>query len=102
MTRNQEIRKEVLLQLYGMRPLPKINPWRRGEHAAALKEAEGEDLTRGHIDSWGRRGFKKWEPEQDRLEDMKAQRESAFEVARQTDGSLQQASLAMAASQIYE
>ena len=91
------LRAQVNLKLRDNVPVAKINSWLHTEHAAALKEAEVEDLNRGHIDSWRRRGFKKWEREQERLEDMKAQREFAFEMARQNDGSRQQASLAMAA-----
>jgi len=55
MTRNQEIRKEVLLQLYGMRPLP-LSPFsiarraRRAQFDFTEKEIKAEcEFLRGQV-----------------------------------------------------
>ena len=80
----------------------KIVSWLKTEHPEAVKEAElGEDMVR-NISNWRQGGYAEWELQQARLADMRAQQEFAFELARQSNGSVQAASQAMAASQIYE
>lgn len=69
---------------------------------AALGPA-GADLNDQNLTAWKEGGYQDWLAEQQRLEDMKAKREFAFEIVKQNEGSkLHEAGLQLAASQLYE
>src|SRR5205085_7501750 len=67
-----------------------------------LKAAGIENLKPLNVSRWRCNGYQKWVRREERLEEMRAQQEFALELAAQNDNSLQRASVAMAASQIYE
>lgn len=55
------------------------------------------------VGSWYYGGYRDWLREQERLEEMRAQRDFAFELASQhVGGSVQEAGLRLAASQLFE
>ena len=96
------LRQKVNLMLQDNVPGTKIAAWLSREHAAELKAAGIEEITCLNISWWRRKGHQKWVQQQQRLEDMRARQEFAMELARRGDNSLQEATLVMAASQIYE
>ena len=56
-----------------------------------------------NVTNWRDGGYQDWLKEQSRLNDMQAKREFAMEIVRQNEGSkLQEATLHLAASQLYE
>src|SRR5438093_3219155 len=91
---NQKLRDNVAAS--------KIAAWLQAEHGPAVKEAGLGRSIRRNISAWRQGGYADWERQQERLEEMRAQQEFAFQLACKTDGSLQAANLAIAASQIYE
>lgn len=60
-------------------------------------------VTELNVSHWRDGGYQDWLAEQSRLDDMAAKREFALEIVRQNEGSkLQEATLHLAASQLYE
>ena len=60
-------------------------------------------LFEQNLTNWKDGGHQDWLKEQERLEDMAAKREFAFQIVKENDGSkLHEANLHLAASQIYE
>lgn len=56
-----------------------------------------------NVTNWRDGGYKEWLGERQRLEDMRFKRELALEIVRQNEGSkLQEATLHLASSQLYE
>ena len=84
------------------------NALRDGQpYAAIIKklvaEGAGDDLNEQNLTNWKEGGFVDWTKEQERLEDMAAKRDFAMEVVKQNEGSkLHEATLHLAASQLYE
>lgn len=72
----------------------------------ALKDAgvKPEALPNAdNLSSWRKGGFLEWKDQRLRLEEMKARREFAYEIARENEGSkIHEANLQVVASQIYE
>ncbi len=63
----------------------------------------GPRLNEQNVSNWKDGGHKDWMCDQERLEDMAAKREFALEVVSQNEGSkLHEATLHLAASQLYE
>jgi len=96
------LRREVNQKLDDNVPPQKIADWLRATQPElrALKSAE---LLAKSISVWRNNGgYAEWVRQRERLEEMKAQREIAFEIAREADGSVEAANLAIAASHIYE
>lgn len=61
------------------------------------------DLNEQNLTNWKEGGHQDWLQEQERLADMAAKREFAFQIVKENDGSkLHEANLHLAASQIYE
>jgi hypothetical protein len=72
-------------------------------YKSVIAELALEDVNEDNVSLWHKGGHQDWLKEQDRLEDMQAKREFALEIVRQNEGSqLHQASLQLAASQLYE
>jgi len=75
-------------------------------YAQVIKVAEKHDvfgLNEQNLTNWKEGGYQEWLREQERLSDMQAKREFAMEVVRQNEGSkLHEATLQLAASQLYE
>lgn len=73
---------------------------------AGERDANGdpiEPLNDQNVTNWREGGFREWLKEQERLADMRHKREFALEIVRQNEGSkLQEATLHLAASQLYE
>ena len=73
---------------------------------AIIKFLESKDVfgvTEMNVTNWRQGGHQDWLTEQSRLQDMQAKREFALEIVRQNEGSkLHEASLQLAASQLYE
>jgi len=72
-----------------------------------LQQAGHADLNavfnEQNLSNWKEGGYQDWLTEQERLADMSSKREFALEIVRQNEGSkLHEASLHLAASQIYE
>jgi Protein of unknown function (DUF3486) len=56
-----------------------------------------------NVTNWVQGGFKDWQAEQQRLDDMRFKREMALEIVRQNEGGkIQEAALQIASSQLYE
>ncbi len=74
--------------------------------ARIIKFLESKDIfgvNEQNITNWRAGGYQDWLKEQSRLDDMKAKREFALEIVRQNEGSkLHEATLHLAASQLYE
>jgi hypothetical protein len=96
------LRLQVNLKLRDHVPSRLIVAWLHQEHLATLKEIGIETFNLQNISTWRLSGFKKWEAQQERLEEMSAQREIAIQIAQRGDGSLQAANLVMVASQVNE
>jgi hypothetical protein len=76
---------------------------RHGQVAEWLAENGHPGINRLAVASWYHGGHQDWLLEQERLEEMRAQRDFAFELARQhAGGSVQEAGLRLAASQLFE
>lgn len=80
---------------------------RNGELAreviAYLDKNEIRGVTEMNVTNWRQGGYQDWLKEQARLEDMAAKREFAMEIVKQNEGSkLHEATLHLAASQLYE
>ncbi len=61
------------------------------------------EVNEQNLTNWKDGGHQDWLKEQERLEDMQAKREFAFQIVKENDGSkLHEANLHLAASQIYE
>lgn len=61
------------------------------------------DINEQNVTNWKDGGYQDWCNEQSRLDDMRAKREFALEIVAQNDGSkLHEATLHLAASQLYE
>ena len=73
---------------------------------AGERDANGEAIeipNDQNITNWREGGHREWLKEQERLADMRHKREFALEIVRQNEGSkLQEATLHLAASQLYE
>lgn len=90
-----EVRKEVNVML------------RDGKTAkAVIKFLESKDVfgvSEQNVTNWREGGYQDWLNEQTRLEEMQFKREFAMEIVRQNQGSqLQEATLHLAASQLYD
>lgn len=76
------------------------------KYSAVIKFLEKNDvfgLNEQNITNWHQGGYQEWLKEQERLADMQAKREFAFEIVRSNEGSkLHEANLHLAASQLYE
>ena len=60
-------------------------------------------LNETNVSNWKDGGYEDWRKQQERLEDMRLKREFAMEIVKQNEGGkLHEASLQLAASQIYE
>jgi hypothetical protein len=60
-------------------------------------------INEQNVANWRDGGYQDWTRQQDRLEDMAAKREFAMEIVKQNQGSqLHEATLHLAASQLYE
>lgn len=74
--------------------------------AAGERDADGRAIeipNDQNITNWRDGGYQDWLKEQERLADMKHKREFALEIVRQNEGSkLQEATLHLAASQLYD
>jgi len=79
-----------------------ILAWLKREHPAVYEKANFGPNGPHNISTWRYGGYEEWVRQQERLEEMKAQRELAFEIAQQSDGTIQAANLAIVASHIYE
>lgn len=97
-----ELRTEVNRRLRDGVPGPKITAWLERDHAAELEKAGFKSIKKRSLTAWRAGGYRDWEQQQERLEAMHAQREFALQLARQSDGSLQLANVAVAESLIYE
>jgi Protein of unknown function (DUF3486) len=76
---------------------------RHGRVAEWLADNGYPDINRSAVASWFYGGHQDWLREQERLEEMRAQRDFAFELASQNaGGSVQEAGLRLAASQLFE
>ncbi|EEF62087.1 phage protein Gp27 family protein [Pedosphaera parvula] len=80
---------------------------RDGQHhiqvADWLAQNGHPDINRAAVGSWYHGGHQDWLREQERLTEMRAQRDFAFELAAQhVGGSVQEAGLRLAASQLFE
>jgi hypothetical protein len=73
---------------------------------AVIKYLESQDVfgvNEPNVTVWRQGGYKDWEKEQARLEEMQFKREFALEIVKQNQGSqLHEATLHLAASQLYE
>lgn len=73
---------------------------------AVIKFLESKDIfavSEMNVTNWRQGGHQDWLSEQARLSDMQAKREFALEIVKQNEGSkLHEASLQLAASQLYE
>ena len=96
------LREEINRRMRDNTPRRDIIAWLHQDHADALKAAGIATVPPRSLSSWRIGGHKDWLRQQERLEEMKARREFAFEIAQQSDGAFQTASLAMSASQVYE
>jgi len=96
------VRTEVNRKMRDNVPVFKIVEWLFKEHGPLLKELKIEAIGYTNMNGWRKGGYKEWERQQERLEEMRVQRELAFEIASQSDGSVQAANLAIAAGHIYE
>jgi len=72
------------------------------EHAHDLKQLGIDPVTRHNVGEWRGGGYGDWERQQERLEVMRFQQEFALELAQRNGSSVEQANLALAASQICE
>lgn len=74
--------------------------------AAGERDADGapvEPLNDVNVTLWRQGGYEDWLKEQRRLEDMRLRRDAAFEIITANEGAkIQEASLNIAASQLYE
>ncbi len=96
------IRIEINRKLRDSVTGPEILAWLKQKHPAEHEKAGFGPYGPRNVNAWRQGGYKEWLQQQERLEEMKAQRELAFEIAQQSDGSIQAANLAMTASHIYE
>src|SRR5882724_12335456 len=96
------LRQQINLKLRDNVPAAKIAEWLEAEHSPALKEVGfGDNIVR-NLGNWRQGGYEDWEKQQQRLEEMRFQQEFALELAHENDNSVQQGTLIMVASQIYE
>ncbi|MBC8095738.1 MAG: DUF3486 family protein [Akkermansiaceae bacterium] len=76
------------------------------KYTAVMKFLESQDvfgLNEQNITNWHQGGYADWLKEQERLGDMQAKREFAFQIVKENEGSkLHEANLHLAASQLYE
>lgn len=74
--------------------------------AAVIKYLESQDvfgINDQNVTNWRDGGYKDWLKQQERLEDMRFKREFAMQIVKQNQGSqLHEATLHLAASQLYE
>ena len=96
------LRLEINCKLQDNLPAGEIAAWLLAEHAAELHYRGTLEQLRACLVHWRQGGFADWQRQQQRLEEMKAQQEFALQLARQNNGAVEQAALAMAASHIYE
>lgn len=76
---------------------------RDGRTYADIIRETGAQVNEQNLTNWKEGGHQDWLKEQERLEDMRAKREFALEVVKQNEGSkLHEATLHLAASQLYE
>lgn len=81
---------------------------RDGKKAKAIIEwIHGQDaratINEQNVTAWFQGGYQDWLKEQERLDDMRAKREFAMEIARENEGTrIHEAGLHTAASQIFE
>ncbi len=97
-----DLREQINRKLRDNTPASRIITWLHQEHAGTLKATGIEKLRRQSFTPWRAGGYKEWECLQERLEEMKIQRELALQIAQQNDGAVQAANVTMAASHIYE
>ena len=71
-----------------------------------IKLLESKDIfgvNEENVKNWRQGGFEEWMEQQSRLDEMQAKREFAMEIVKQNQGSqLHEATLHLAASQLYE
>src|SRR5207237_598435 len=60
--------------------------WLFQEHGETLKAGGIKELTPKNVSTWRIGGYKDWLHRQLRLEEMRIQRELAFEIAQKDDG----------------
>jgi hypothetical protein len=91
----KDIRDELNAMLRDGAAYSKIIAWLNGKGFSGFVEQ--------NITNWFQGGFKEWEAEQERLLDMQAKREFAFDIVRGNQGSqVHEAAMSLAASQLYE
>ena len=98
----EALRLEVNRKLRDNVTTKEIVSWLQNDHGSVLKERNITNLWRRNINTWRRGGYAEWLAREERLEEMKARQEFAFEIARRDNHSFQKASLTVAASQVYE
>jgi hypothetical protein len=68
-----------------------------------LAQNGADEINDQNLTNWKDGGYQDWLKEQERLADLQAKREFAFEIVKQNEGSkIHEASLQLAASQLYE
>lgn len=76
------------------------------KYAAIITFLESKDIfgvNDVNVTNWQQGGYQEWLKEQDRLSDMESKREFAMQIVKQNQGSqLHEATLHLAASQLYE